>query len=80
MPLPRQFLFPPRPLGQIWPILPAWPVPIVGHPKPPTGVGGAVQLDGFQADVVTLETYSSPFSDAVQVDGFQAVVIVMETI
>lgn len=77
---PTPQVFPPRPLGQIFPIGKHRPVPIGWRPPPhPPFVGGAVQVDGIQADVIAAETWESPFGPYVQVDGVQATILVAET-
>jgi len=77
---PIQQLFPPRPLGQIFPVGKHRPLPIGWRPPPnPPFVGGAVQVDGIQADVIASETYTVPWGDMVQVDGIQADIIANET-
>jgi len=75
----RPLLHPPRPLGQIFPVSRRRPVPVGWqYPQPPF-VGGAVQVDGIQADVIAAETWESPFGPYVQVDGIQSTVLVAET-
>lgn len=41
--------------------------------------GGAIQVDGYQGIVASLETYAAPWGPYIQVDGFQAVVAGHET-
>lgn len=61
------------------PVRKAWPYILIREGYPPAIERIGVQVDGFQAVVMGLDSVTTPFGPYVHVDGLQAVILVLET-